>query len=171
MSFMWNSNILSMRPYETCVPEWVKNESMFLNPGTVSHRFKSIQLNRIEAPAAKLRSPNDLDVKKCVLEAAKSTRSTSNRWDVFCGSLHCFFVFSMAVWSFALQAVWHPEGEGSLEFVDLGQRRFVKNRTWNGIHSISNCYWFFLVQSLCKFHTHVNIVNRGFTAFSIFKDI
>ena len=90
---MWNSNILSMRPYETCVPEWVKNESMFLNPGTVSHRFKSIQLNRIEAPAAKLRSPNDLDVKKCVLEAAKSTRSTSNRWDVFCGSLHCFFVF------------------------------------------------------------------------------
>ena len=81
-----------------------------------------------------------------------------------------FLFFSMAVWSFALQAVWHPEGEGSLEFVDLGQR-FVKNRTWNGIHSISNCYWFFLVQSLCKFHTHVNIVNRGFTAFNIFKDI
>lgn len=98
MSFIWNSNIWSMRPYETCVPEWVKNESMFLNPGTVSHRFKSMQLNRIEAPAAKLRSPNDLDVKKCALEAAKSTRSTKIKqmWCV----LH-FFCFSMAVWSFA----------------------------------------------------------------------
>ena len=84
-----------MRPYETCVPEWVKNESMFLNPGTVSHRFKSMQLNRIEAPAAKLRSPNDLDVKKCALEAAKSTRSTKIKqmWCVL--HFFCFFYGSL----------------------------------------------------------------------------
>lgn len=85
----------------------------------------------------------------------------SNRCDVFC------IVFLFFLWQFeALQAVWHPEGEGSLEFVDLGQRRFVKNRTWNGIHSISNCYFLPGTKSIQVTH-----VNPGFTAFNRFKDI
>ena len=58
--YMWNSNFWSMRPV-------YQNESKRVVVFEPRHSFKSMP--RIEAPAAKLRSPNDLNVKKWAVTA------------------------------------------------------------------------------------------------------